>query len=142
MIRRRATGHTYGMTIKTHTAILIGLALSLSIVACGGAQVIDTWPIGELTYDCLRGSCEDMIDVATAGLDVRNPGHADVTKVEIHKLGQQVDAQGRTILTVMSGGPPRVALFELADGSRRAIGVGYPGVSQTLVVFDNWGAPR
>ncbi len=125
------------MIIRTGKAILIGLALGLAVVACGGGPpVIDTWPIGELTYDCDRGSCEAMIEAARSGLDHRDPGHADVTNVEIHKLGQEVDAQGRPILTTMSGGPPRVALFELEDGSRRAIGVGYPGVSQTLVVFD------
>ena len=108
----------------------------MSILGCGGPTVIDSWPIGPLTNDCLRGSCEDMIVAATARLEVRDPGHADVSKVEIHELAQQVDAQGRTILTTMSGGPPRVVLFELADGSRRAIGVGYPGVSQTPVAFD------
>lgn len=127
------------MIMNTIRAFLIGLALGWTVLACGGAQGaprIDTWPIGELTSDCDRGSCEAMIEAATSGLDHRNPGHADVVKVEIHELGNEVDVQGRSILHTYGGGVPRVALFELADGSRPAIGVGYPGVSQTLVVFD------
>ncbi len=118
----------------------MGLALGWNVLACGaqGDPRIDTWPIGELTDDCGRESCAAMIAAARSGLDRRDPGHPEVSRVEIHLLGTVVDAQGRTILFVTSGGPQRVAVFDLADGSRRAIGVGYPGVSQTLQVFDTW----
>lgn len=117
----------------------MGIALGLAIVACGAPRsdpTIDTWPIGASTSDCLRGSCEVMIDAARVRLDIRNRGHADVVTATIHEVGKFVNAQGQTVLTNGSGGSPRVVVFELADGTRRAIGVGYPGISRDPVAMD------
>ncbi len=132
---------TLGMALRKSLAILMGLAFGLAIVACGAPRsdpTIDSWPIGAPTNDCLRGSCELMIDTAMARLDIRNRGHADVVTVTIHEIGRVVNAQGQVILTTSSGGPPRVVVFELADGTRRAIGVGYPGISKEPVAMDTF----
>ena len=119
--------------------IVMGLALATAIISDGGPvsdQVIDGWPIGAQTKDCLRGSCEVMIDAARVRLDVRDRGHAYVVTVTIHEVGKVVNAQGRIVLTNGSGGSPRVVRFKLADGTRRAIGVGYPGISRDPVAMD------
>ena len=127
--------------IKWGRGILIGLALGVAMLACGrlvSDPVIDSWPIGAPTTDCVRGSCEVMIDAAGARLDIRNRGHADVVKVTIYEIGRFVNDQGQVVLTTTSGGPTRVVVFELADGSRRAIGVGYPGISKDPVGMDEF----
>ena len=129
------------MALRKSLAILMGLAVGVAMIACGrlvSDPVIDGWPIGAPTNDCLRGSCELMIDAARARLDIRNRGHADVVTVTIHEVGKVVNAQGQIVLTNGSGGPPRVVLFELADGTRRAIGVGYPGISKDPVAMDEF----
>ena len=106
--------------IKRGRGILIGLALGVAMVACG------------------RLVSDPMIDAAGARLDIRNRGHADVVTVTIHEIGRFVNAQGQVVLTTSSGGPPRVVVFELADGTRRAIGVGYPGISEDPVAMDEF----
>jgi hypothetical protein len=45
------------------------------------------------------------------------------------------------ILHVSGGGSTWVAVMDLADGSTRAIGVGYPGISQEPVVTDRFSEP-
>ncbi len=47
-----------------------------------------------------------------------------------------MDANGNQVLTNRSGSCCSVARFELADGSVKAIGVGYPGISKTPVAVD------
>jgi len=129
------------MALRRSRAILVGLALAAVIFSCGGLvsdPKIDTWPIGAPTTDCLRRSCEEMIDAARTRIDIRNRGHADVVTVTIHELGKVVDAQGQIVLTTRSGGPPRVVVFELADGTRRAIGVAYPGISKDPIAMDDF----
>ena len=131
---------TLRVIIKRGRGILIGLALGVAMAACRPVSdpVIDSWPIGAPTSDCVRGSCEVMIDAAGARLDIRDRGPADVVKVTIHEIGRFVNAQGQVVLTTSSGGPPRVVVFELADGTRRAIGVGYPGISEDPVAMDEF----
>lgn len=129
------------MALQGFREILTGIALGLALVACGALRsdpTIDTWPIGAPTTDCLRGSCAVMIDAARARLDIRNRGHADVVTATIHEVGRVVNAQGQSVLTNGSGGSPRVVVFELADGTRLAIGVGYPGISQDPVAMDTF----
>jgi hypothetical protein len=52
----------------------------------------------------------------------------------LHHEGEFVDpSTGDRTLSVRSGGCCQVLVIELADGSTRAIGVGYPGVSDEAV---------
>jgi len=101
--------------------------------------VIDTFPVGSLA-DC-RERCLPAIAVATDAFDALAPGHPAIVKVTLHDLGREVNAAGEVILQLRSGGPMWVAVFELEDGSVRAIGVGYPGVSREPVAFDSHDAP-
>lgn len=97
--------------------------------------VVDTWPIGpELTCD-EANRCAELTSVGLAGLDARDPGHPPVVSTSLHAEGALVDAQGRRILLTRSGGAPSVLVVVLGDGTTHAIGVGYPGISQTAIAF-------
>ena len=98
--------------------------------------MIDGWPIGSESSCIASERCPELLATARTGLDDRDPGHAAVVKVELHTEGVTVDADGNVILTTRSGGCCSVARFELADGSVKAIGVGFPGVSTTPMAFD------
>lgn len=54
----------------------------------------------------------------------------------LHNEGVTRDADGNTILHTRSGQCCRVVRFELADGSVRAIGVGFPGISDIPIAVD------
>ena len=121
-----------------------GAILLLAIVVAACAQrprsdpVIDTWPVGG-PATC-EERCLPAIEAATDALAAREPGHPGITGVTLHAFGQQVDAEGR-ILIRSGSGTIWVAVFELEDGSVRAIGVGYPGVSREPVAFDHYDGP-
>jgi hypothetical protein len=120
------------------------LAVTLVLAGCGlaptgGDPIIDTWPVGP-PYQCedLK-RCEEQIAAGLEGLAVRNPGHAPVAAARLHVEGAYVDpASGNRILVTRSGGCCRVLVVELADGTTRAIGVGYPGISREAVAIP-WG---
>jgi hypothetical protein len=119
--------------------ILLVLALVTGLVAGGCAPaadpVIDSWPVGE-PLDCPdAGRCAELVRVGLEGFDERDPGHAPVVATELHREGGFVDPSGRRILTTRSGGCCQVLLMRLADGSTRAIGVGYPGVSDEAIAI-------
>lgn len=107
--------------------------IALSLLACSSPgppdPIVDGWPIGAKTV-CLREfRCDELLNEAIAGLARRDPGHADIVAFALHDEGSLRDADGNTILITRSGQCCRVVRFELADGSVRAIGVGFPGVS-------------
>ena len=61
---------------------------------------------------------------------MRDQGHAAVTSVAIHREGTKIDpATGDHIVFTRSGSCCYVLVADLEDGSRHAIGVGYPGIS-------------
>jgi hypothetical protein len=109
--------------------------LALSVVACGllrepAAPIIDGWSVGpEVSFfDAER---ELLLGLAADHLDRRDPGHAVVVRATLHTDGSLIDpAPGHRILSTRSGGAPRIAVFELADGTVTAVGVGYPGISR------------
>ena len=118
-------------------AALAGIALV--VVACSPnapSPVIDTWPVGE-EYACDAGDarCQALIPTAIAGLDARNPGHAPVLSVSLHREGALLGPSGEQILMTRSGDCCSVAVLQLANGEIRAIGVGYPGVSDVPVAI-------
>jgi hypothetical protein len=115
-------------------ALLSGLA-----TACAGAvdeRVVDGWPIGPALPCAASQRCPELAEAATNGLARRDPGHAAIVSLTLHAEGAVVDASGRRVLQVRSGACCDVALFKLADGNLAAIGVGYPGISETPVAID------
>jgi len=118
-------------------AILAFVAMLAACAPAGPNQVVDGWPIGE-RLDC-GAECETYLTVAEAGLDRRDPGHAPIVDVALHRQGTYELEGGGSYLPVCSGGScPSVAVFRLSDGSIRAIGVGSPGIS-TEVRASDWG---
>lgn len=107
------------------------------LVSSGPVAVVDGWPIGR-ERPCAIGDarCTDLMPVAINGFDRRDPGHAPIVRATLHDEGTMIDAQGNHILMTRSGACCSVALFELSDGSVRAIGVGYPGVSDIPVAIE------
>ena len=89
-----------------------------------GDPVVDGWPVGGVSTDCVELKiCAAIIDAARQELDRRNPGHAAVVDETIHDLGIAVDAQSRLVPTITSG-TIWIVLFTLADGKRVAVDVG------------------
>jgi hypothetical protein len=101
-----------------------------------GDPVIDGWPVGPEASCAQDQGCPVLLDTATIGLSRRDPGHPAIVAVTLHREGTLLDANGNQILMKRSGGCCSVARFELADGSVKAIGVGYPGISDTPMAFD------
>jgi hypothetical protein len=120
-------------------AIAIG-ALVLLLAGCGGPRstardgsVIDGWLVGPMTtcqdrvvtadnVEVARGRCVDLVAAAAKALDDRDPGHPAVVAMQLHERRWQPNT---------AGGLQYVAVYTLADGSIRAIGVGWPGVATT-----------
>ena len=103
--------------------------LALGVLACGlrrepAAPVIDGWSVGsEVSF--LDAGRELLLGLASDHLDRRDPGHAVVVRATLHSEGGLIDpATGKEILRTRSGGPISIAVFELADGTVTAIGVG------------------
>jgi hypothetical protein len=116
--------------------------LALGVLACGLLReqpdpVVDGWPIGD-EVDCrARTDCVTLIDLARSALDHRDRGHVAVARVTLHNEGTLTDpVTGDHILMTRSGGGPSIAVFGLEDGTVRAIGVGYPGISREPMVFE------
>jgi hypothetical protein len=114
--------------------------LALGVLACGllrepAAPVIDGWLVGpEVSF--LDAEREVLLGLASDHLDRRDPAHPAVVRATLHSEGDLFDpATGQRILRTYSGGAPRIAVFELADGTVTAIGVGYPGISREPVVL-------
>jgi hypothetical protein len=99
-------------------------------------RVVDTWPIGAPLACDAGDRCPELVRAGLAGLAARD-GAADVVSSSLHREGSLVDpVTGDQILSTRSGGAISVLLVRLADGTERAIGVGFPGVSREPVVFD------
>ncbi|HEX8026489.1 MAG TPA: hypothetical protein VF484_09800 [Candidatus Limnocylindrales bacterium] len=104
-------------------AVLLG-----SGTGVGAGSVIDGWTIGAAAT-CSDGDperpCSALLPVARTRLDVRDPGHLPVVTSELRN--EQVNARSSILY---------IAVFKLADGSLKAIGVWYPGVSTTPGTLD------
>ena len=115
-------------------AMAVVVAVALGAVALGSGTgvapgaVIDGWAIGA-PATCNDGDpvrpCAALLPLARSRLDTRDPGHAPVVASELRQ--ERVNA--RTFILY-------IAVFKLADGSLKAIGVGYPGVSTTPGTLD------
>jgi hypothetical protein len=125
--------------------LLASLLTAAALAACfGPTHTHDGWTAGDLdtcpmpswdpaieqqpsAWDC-AASLANWLREARAGIDSRDPGHAPVMRASLHQY-----AGGARYLS----NAPEVAVFELADGTVRAIGVGHVGVDfQHLTVVD------
>ena len=118
--------------------VATSLALALCLLGCGGPRgliqtprgaVIDGWPVGA-EFDCAAiDGCDGLIRVATDGLAARDFFPPSVSSVTLYEYRQDEDGVFR------SGGAPLIAVFQMGDGSLRAIGVKrYPGDIPPLVI--------
>lgn len=115
---------------RTRSAVTALAVLAAIVIGCSTPSVIDGWPIGApVGCSAQRSpSCEALIRAASAGFDYRDRGHAPVRGVTIHEEGTTKDALGNPIQHVRTS-TIYVAVFALADGSARAIGVGNIGIN-------------
>lgn len=105
------------------------------VIGEAGDPVVDGWVVG--VEECNEpAGCQEYVDAASAQLAKRDADHAAIVRTSVHSEGRYYDEFGRSILWTRSGGCCLVVRFELADQSIRAIGAGYPGVSQTIMAFD------
>ena len=125
--------------MRTGVSRLLATAMALVVVAgCAQATsdpVVDGWPIGP-ELDCAVTPCAAWLAVAQGRLDVRDPGHAEIVKATLHSEGALVAPNGELQVFARSGGCCAVAVFDLADGSVEAVGVGTPGVGEDIQTVD------
>lgn len=148
-IAQRLTEMTW-MTSRRRalTLPIAGVVVAVAILAAGGGgesgsepadgRVIDGWLVGPATVcqdrvvttndvEVERGRCVDLGAAAANALDNRDPGHPTVVAMELHQ---------RLWPPNTAGGLQYVAVYSFSDGSVRAIGVGWPGVSTTPYTID------
>jgi hypothetical protein len=110
------------------------VAAGLLLAGCsssGNAGTIDGWPVGPVQAFPMNvpRDWSQWLSTATAAFDERFPGHAAYVAVTLHDEGEIRDAMGNPVLVTRSGGDCcRVVVFELADGSVHALGIGHLGV--------------
>jgi hypothetical protein len=125
-------------------AVVIGL-LAIFVAGCDAlglgpdsGSVIDGWLVGPPTacqdavvyandVEVARGRCVDLVATAGKALDRRDPGHPIVVAMQLRQ---------RLSPPNTAGGLQYVAVYTLADGAVRAIGVGWPGVATTPYTID------
>lgn len=136
-------------------AVIIIVAVAIMVFGSSGftanlfAPTYDGWTIGDVDtcpepdYDIVAGEsrpaawdCDATrsrwLAFAEAAFDRRDPGHAQILRASIHWDG----SNARYLCD-----PFEIALFELADGSRRAIGVGHFCMERAAVLTHDYG-PR
>ena len=133
----RSVRSQWDSAMRTVSGALLSGFLAILAVGCNSG-VIDGWLVGPLTIcqdavvtangvEVARGRCEDLVAAAAIALDNRDPGHPTVVSMQLHRRLSPPDTVG---------GLAYVAVYTLADGSVRAIGVGWPGVATTPYTLD------
>ena len=112
---------------RTFLRVLLPVA---TIAACGLGSIvpnarIDGWSVGE-PIACVQSTpdCDVFISLAIEGLGNRDPGHAPIVTTVLYNEGLYPNKQSELVEIFRSSAGVWVAVFQLADGSRRAIGVG------------------
>ncbi len=123
------------------TFLAVALLAAVALGACtsheGPNGQVDGWSIGEAAQ--CRGDdsrCRAMIQIATERLAGRDFGHAAIVRTTLHQEGLYPNRDGELGQIFYSGGPPTIVVFQLADGSRRAIGVKYVLRDEIPSAFD------
>jgi hypothetical protein len=120
--------------------LLVVAALLLGCATPPATSVIDGWEIGP-SVDCNLYEpptpCDALVPFALRALDRFHPGHAPTDTATLHEWLPAMDR-------VYTSGAPQVVVIELADGTIRAIGVDYFGVSTlpTILEMGGDGEPR
>jgi hypothetical protein len=113
-------------------AALFGAAMLAGCVTpLAENQVIDRWSIGQAS-PCTRGQelCAVLLATALEGFNQRDPLHPPVVETAFHAEGLYRHPNGELTPVFRSGGTISIVVFHLADGSYRAIGVGWLGVGR------------
>ena len=114
-------------------------AIALVVLGCGAmgpSMVVDGWPVGEPFQCRIDGECEFYVPVATTALDDRDPGHAPIVNVTMNLQSAYRQEDGDFRQPICSGGCFVIVLFQLADGSVKAIGAGTIGISREVTTRD------
>ena len=113
--------------------------IAFLILGCGPmgpSIVVDGWPVGEPFQCRIDGECEFYVPLATTALDHRDPGHAPIVNVTMNLQSAYLQEDGDFRHPMCSGGCFIIVLFQLADGSVKAIGAGTIGVSREVTTRD------
>jgi hypothetical protein len=134
--------------VDGRVGLLGGLMAAAALAACSVfAPTYDGWTVGDLetcpepNFDFLKGenqpstwdcaaSLAMWLKAAGDGFDRRDPGHAPVTRASLHEYAGHAQFLSNCCL---------VAVFELADGSVRAIGAAHLGVVYSRVSTVDYG---
>ena len=112
--------------------VLLAAVWVVQVFNDGSGSTVDGWQIGSQSPSCqdrtvtqanvvvARGRCSALLPAADLALDAGYAGHAPVLTATLHHRGDPA---------VGDGALQYVAVFRLMDGSIRAIGVGWIGVS-------------
>jgi hypothetical protein len=124
-----------GPTFRLMKSLLMAV-VSILLLAWDAAPdpIVDGWPIREPMSCVPEERCAELLELAARRLDRRDQDRAAVVEAVMHYEGMILDDHGSWLNT--HTGRVYVARFELADGSVRAIGVGFPGVSDTPIAYD------
>lgn len=100
-------------------------------------MVVDGWPVGE-PFACriADGECRFYIPLARAALDHRDPEHAPIVETTMHRQAAYRQDDGSLRNPMCLGGCDVIVLFQLGDGSYKAIGAGSIGVSREVTTRD------
>jgi hypothetical protein len=112
--------------IRARLALLVALLIS----GCSQVHTIDGFPVGP-RHECVGGppTCAEITEVALAALEARDPGHPHVTSWTVYGEDMRLlheKGMGRS-------GSLSVVVFDLIDGTQRAIGV-YSGVGGLMPI--------
>jgi hypothetical protein len=119
-----------GARLVVATVLLsAGILAACGVTTLSENQFIDGWSVGDAS-PCTRGPelCDLLLATALEGFNERNPLHPPVVDAAFHAEGLYRDSHGNLERVYRSGGTISVVVFRLADGSYRAIGVGWAGV--------------
>jgi hypothetical protein len=143
-----------GRSRRARRVLALGAA-GLLLAGCAGFganAVINGWPIGDEEtcpspnlplgaqapehWDC-QAALSQWLTTATDAFNERSPAHAAYVRVTLHREGALRDAAGNQVLMTRSGGCCHVVVFELADGSVHALGIGHVGIdTANLTIVD------
>ena len=133
-------------------AVLVFVAFAVVFLGVPNlfAPTYDGWRVGALNtcpepnFDFTSGDSQPRswdcdatlalwLSTAREGFDRRDPGHAPVLRASLHYNGSN-----KKFLS----NPLQVAVFELADGTVRAIGVGHFGVNHAHLSTGDYGPDK
>ena len=113
--------------------------LTLGCGPIGPSLVVDGWPVGE-PFQCrmVDGECVFYVPLATTALDRRDRGHAPIVNVALYQQAayRHEDGGFRKPICLGGGGCDIIVLFQLGDGSFKAIGAGKVGLFQGVSTRD------